>query len=64
MLTLLSGAGLLAPFRVRSFRFQWPADPLTSWGSLYCAIGVTLTGVIALRWRSALWPLDAPASAR
>jgi hypothetical protein len=32
--------------------------------SLYCAIGVTLTGVIALRWRSALWPLDAPANAR
>jgi predicted MFS family arabinose efflux permease len=24
---------LLAPFQVRSFRFQWPADLLTSWGS-------------------------------
>ena len=23
--------GLLAPFEVRSFRFQWPADLLTSW---------------------------------
>ena len=23
--------GALAPFRVRSFRFQWPADLLTSW---------------------------------
>src|ERR1700682_5898188 len=22
---------MLAPFRVRSFRFQWPADLLTSW---------------------------------
>ena len=21
----------LAPFRIRSFRFQWPADVLTSW---------------------------------
>ena len=21
----------LAPFRIRSFRFQWPADLLTSW---------------------------------
>ncbi len=21
----------LAPFRVRSYRFQWPADTLTSW---------------------------------
>jgi MFS family permease len=25
------GAGALAPFRVRSFRFQWPADLATSW---------------------------------
>src|SRR5690606_35219245 len=24
-------ASALAPFRVRSFRFQWPADLLTSW---------------------------------
>jgi len=23
---------MLAPFRARSFRFQWPADLLTSWG--------------------------------
>src|SRR5262249_54827494 len=23
--------GVLAPFRVRSFRFQWPADLLASW---------------------------------
>ena len=23
--------GALAPFRVRSFRFQWPADLLASW---------------------------------
>ncbi len=26
-------SSLLAPFQVRSFRFQWPADLLTSWGS-------------------------------
>ncbi len=25
------GGGFLGPFRVRSFRFQWPADLLTSW---------------------------------
>ena len=25
------GAGPLAPFAVRSFRFQWPADAFTSW---------------------------------
>src|SRR4051812_12383370 len=24
-------SSMLAPFRVRSFRFQWPADLLTSW---------------------------------
>jgi len=32
--------------------------------TLYCGIGVTLTLLIALRWRAALWPLDAPANAR
>src|SRR5207253_8705246 len=31
-MTLLSPSAMLAPFRVRSFRFQWPADLLTSWG--------------------------------
>ncbi|HLY44425.1 MAG TPA: MFS transporter [Stellaceae bacterium] len=30
---LLSSAAMLAPFRVRSFRFQFPADFATSWGS-------------------------------
>src|SRR5437763_2278070 len=28
----LSSSAMLAPFRVRSFRFQWPADLLTAWG--------------------------------
>jgi hypothetical protein len=32
--------------------------------SLCCVIGVTLTMVIAVRWRAALWPLDAPANSR
>ncbi len=32
--------------------------------SLYCLVGAVLTLVIALRWRSALWPLDAPANNR
>src|SRR2546430_9371085 len=31
-MTPLSSSAMLAPFRVRSFRFQWPADLLTSWG--------------------------------
>ena len=26
-----SSFGALAPFRIRSYRFQWPADLLTSW---------------------------------
>jgi hypothetical protein len=26
-------SSLLAPFQVRSFRFQYPADLLTSWGT-------------------------------
>ena len=30
----------------------------------YCVVGLLLTVVIALRWRAALWPLDAPANAR
>jgi MFS family permease len=31
-MSALSRIAMLAPFRVRSFRFQWPADLLTSWG--------------------------------
>src|SRR5437868_1027355 len=31
MPVLGSSSGALAPFRVRSYRFQWPADLLTSW---------------------------------
>lgn len=27
----MSGPAALAPFRIRSFRFQWPADLLTAW---------------------------------
>src|SRR5436853_4309573 len=30
-MTLLSSSAMLAPFQVRSFRFQFPADLLTSW---------------------------------
>ncbi|HQT79946.1 MAG TPA: MFS transporter [Rhodopila sp.] len=32
--------------------------------SVYCLVGLALTVAIALRWRHALWPLDAPANAR
>jgi predicted MFS family arabinose efflux permease len=32
--------------------------------SLYCLIGAVLTLAIALHWREALWPADAPANAR
>ena len=30
----------------------------------YCLFGLLLTAAIGLRWRRALWPLDAPANAR
>lgn len=30
-MSTVSGISALAPFRVRSFRFQWPADLATSW---------------------------------
>jgi predicted MFS family arabinose efflux permease len=30
-MTILQRAAVLAPFQVRSFRYQWPADLLTSW---------------------------------
>ena len=36
----------------------------TSTASLYCAVGLALTLLIALRWRTHLWPLTAPANAR
>jgi predicted MFS family arabinose efflux permease len=32
--------------------------------TLYCALGIAVTLLIALRWRAALWPLHAPANAR
>src|SRR5205085_5005951 len=31
IVTALSRVPALAPFRIRSFRFQWPADLLASW---------------------------------
>jgi hypothetical protein len=31
---------------------------------LYCTVGMALTLLIALRWRTALWPLQAAANAR
>jgi predicted MFS family arabinose efflux permease len=36
----------------------------TATASLYCLLGLAVTGLIALHWRAALWPLDAPANAR
>jgi MFS family permease len=32
--------------------------------SLYCLVGVALTGLIAFHWRAALWPVNAPGNAR
>ena len=49
---LLAAGGLIG-------RFGFAAT-----ATAYCVTGLLLTGVIAARWRSALWPLDAPANAR
>jgi MFS family permease len=49
---LLAAGGLIE-------RFGFAATATT-----YCVTGLVLTGVIALRWRAALWPLDAPSNAR
>ena len=51
-LGLLAAGGLIE-------RFGFAAT-----ATAYCVMGLLLTIVIALRWRSALWPLDAPANAR
>jgi hypothetical protein len=32
--------------------------------TLYCAIGILFTLIIAVRWRAQLWRLDAPANKR
>jgi hypothetical protein len=36
----------------------------TATATLYCVSGLAVTLLITLRWRAALWPLDAPANAR
>ena len=60
---------MLAAFRVRSFRFQWPADLLTPWAfeietlilgwyvniSAGCAVGMVVTVIIGIRWRGSMW---------
>ncbi len=51
-LGLLAAGGLIE-------RFGFAAT-----ATAYCLTGLTLTLMIALRWRAALWPLDAPANAR
>jgi Na+/melibiose symporter-like transporter len=48
---------LIAGVSIEHIGFAWTA-------SLYCAIGLALTGSIALYWRAALWPRDAPANWR
>ena len=36
----------------------------TATATLYCAVGLTVTVLITVRWRSYLWRLDAPANRR
>ena len=44
---------MIAGGLIERIGFAWAA-------SLYCVIGVGLTGAIALYWHAALWPRDAP----
>ena len=48
---------LIAGTLIERIGFAWTA-------SLYCAIGLVVTGLIALYWRADLWPRDAPANWR
>ena len=48
---------LVAGVLIERIGFAWTA-------SLYCLVGAGLIVLIALNWRTALWPADAPANAR
>jgi len=48
---------LIAGVLIEQIGFAWTA-------SLYCAVGLVLTGSIALYWRADLWPREAPANWR
>ena len=48
---------LIAGVLIEQIGFAWTA-------SLYCALGLVLTGSIALYWRADLWPREAPANWR
>jgi predicted MFS family arabinose efflux permease len=48
---------LIAGVLIEQIGFAWTA-------SLYCALGLVLTGSIALYWRAHLWPREAPANWR
>ena len=48
----------------------WIAGPLIAGfgysftATLYCAIGIAFTLLIAMRWRAHLWRMEAPANSR
>jgi predicted MFS family arabinose efflux permease len=46
-------SSMLAPFRVRSFRFQWPADLLTSWA--FEMETIILGWYVLVETRSVVW---------
>jgi hypothetical protein len=52
----LPGLLISAPL-IAHIGFPWTA-------TLYCAIGLAFTLVIAVRWRAHLWRRDAPANTR
>jgi len=48
---------LLAGWLIERFGF-------TATATIYCLSGLLLTIAIGMRWRTSLWPMDAPANHR
>ena len=59
---MLAIYGLPVGLMASGFLIEWYGYLLTAAG--YCIFGIVATLAIALWWRSALWPLDAPGNAR
>jgi MFS family permease len=59
---MLAIYGLPVGLMASGFLIEWYGYLATAIG--YCVFGIVATLAIALWWRSALWPLDAPGNAR
>ena len=59
---MLAIYGLPVGLMASGFLIEWYGYLLTA--ASYCVFGIVATLAIALWWRDALWPLDAPGNAR